>query len=325
MKLAPLFFALLCLFIASCSSEEEDPFVPTAPITSVSDFLDEILDIMETHSINRNEIDWADFRSRVKAEGLGSTSTDNIDAAIRLALEMLGDNHSFYRKRIGTFISAFSGNCSPFDLEVPALPEDIGYVRVRGFSGGSQSSEALTFAINIQNQIRTQDTTDIAGWIVDLRGNTGGNMWPMLAGIGPILGEGISGYFIGPDSTQQAWGYLNGSSRIGGNNITTLTTPHELQNPNPKVAVLTDRAVSSSGEAITIAFIGREKTKSFGRPTCGLSTANSTFNLSNGSTLFLTTSYMADRNRVLYGVPVNPDQPANRNEIFDLAIDYLRE
>ena len=31
-----------------------------------------------------------------------------------------------------------------------------------------------------------------------LRGNGGGNMWPMIAGVGPLLGEGPLGYFIGP-------------------------------------------------------------------------------------------------------------------------------
>ena len=50
----------------------------------------------------------------------------------------------------------------------------------------------------IQDQIKIMDHPYNIGWIVDLRGNGGGNMWPMLAGIGPILGEGIAGYFIDP-------------------------------------------------------------------------------------------------------------------------------
>jgi C-terminal processing protease CtpA/Prc len=35
------------------------------------------------------------------------------------------------------------------------------------------------------------DQGNLAGWIVDLRNNGGGNMWPMLTGIGSILGEGV--------------------------------------------------------------------------------------------------------------------------------------
>ena len=30
----------------------------------------------------------------------------------------------------------------------------------------------------------------------DLRGNIGGNMWPMIAGVGPILGDGIIGWIV---------------------------------------------------------------------------------------------------------------------------------
>ncbi|MGA7930969.1 MAG: S41 family peptidase, partial [Candidatus Sulfotelmatobacter sp.] len=35
-------------------------------------------------------------------------------------------------------------------------------------------------------------------WIIDLRGNLGGNMWPMLAGIGLVVGEGDLGSFQSP-------------------------------------------------------------------------------------------------------------------------------
>ena len=34
------------------------------------------------------------------------------------------------------------------------------------------------------------------GWIVDLRGNFGGNMWPMLLSVEPLIGNGTLGYFV---------------------------------------------------------------------------------------------------------------------------------
>jgi len=45
------------------------------------------------------------------------------------------------------------------------------------------------------------DRDDLIGWIVDLRGNGGGNMWPMLAGVGPVLGEGV----VGSSSIRPEW------------------------------------------------------------------------------------------------------------------------
>ena len=41
---------------------------------------------------------------------------------------------------------------------------------------------------------------DLLRWIVDLRGNYGGNIWPMIAGVGPVLGEGIIGWIVYNDS-----------------------------------------------------------------------------------------------------------------------------
>jgi hypothetical protein len=49
------------------------------------------------------------------------------------------------------------------------------------------------------------DTTSICG-VVDLRSNSGGNMWPMIAGIGPVVGEGHLGAFSAPTPTRRGGG-----------------------------------------------------------------------------------------------------------------------
>jgi hypothetical protein len=77
---------------------------------------------------------------------------------------------------------------------------------------------------------------------------------------------------------------------------------------HPRVGVLIDCRVASSGEATAISFVGRPDTRFFGTPTRGLSTSNRGFALSDGATLVLTTSFMADRNLVKYGRPVMPDE-----------------
>jgi carboxyl-terminal processing protease len=148
-------------------------------------------------------------------------------------------------------------------------------------------------------------------------------MWPMLAGIGPILGEGIVGYFVDLDSRQTSWRYMNGSSFVNGSPITQLENPYELIIPNPKVAVLLDKEVGSSGEAIAISFIGRDNTKSFGTATCGQSTANTGYKLSDNSTLYLAVAYMADRNLNLYGDQIIPDEEANAQNIIQKAVDWI--
>ena len=314
----PLFLIILMVFVSCSSSENDDP----PANEEVVNFLIEVVNFMEVNSINRNTIDWSNFRNQVLEKGSIAQRIDQTDDALRLALVLLGDNHSFIRKQNGTFITGSNVNCPPSSLETVATPENIGYVQVRSFSGADQGA-VVAFAENIQEDIRTQDNQDITGWIVDLRNNTGGNMWPMLAGIGPILGEGTVGYFIGPDNSRQVWSFSDGAAILGSRPLVKVSENYELLNPNPKVAVLLNTAVISSGEAIAISFIGRENTMSFGSETCGLSTANSAFALSNGWTLLLTTAYMADRNQNVFGVPITPDTPATNRTIVQDAINYL--
>jgi C-terminal processing protease CtpA/Prc len=93
---------------------------------------------------------------------------------------------------------------------------------------------------------------------------------------------------------------------------------------NPKVAVLINQAVASSGEALAISFIGRPNSRTFGTSTCGLSTSNQSFNLRDGYTLFLTTAFLADRNENIFGRAVIPEQEVNTENLIRTAVDYLR-
>lgn len=319
MKIKLLTYALLIVSLFSCEEDEKKIS------KEAEDYLNEVLDIMEANSINRYEIDWTDFRRKVFAVVPEAKTIEDTYAGITEALTMLGDNHSFFVKPDGSSIFVGTLQCSGQAFVEPSLPENIGYVRVKHFSGSSNGADGIAFGIAIQDKIKEQDNAGITGWIVDLRGNGGGNMWPMLAGIGPILGDGIAGYFIDPDGDTKPWRYINGSTYFDTNKeMTKLNYEYELIAPKPKVAVLLDNGIGSSGEAIAISFVGRENTKSFGSPTCGLSTSNLAFRLSNGAALYLTNSYMADRDKNLFGIPVQPDVASTSENMVEDAVVWLK-
>jgi hypothetical protein len=133
-------------------------------------------------------------------------------------------------------------------------------------------------------------------------------MWPMVAGLGPIIGEDVVGWFIDPDGAEIPWEVRAGGSYSGGALAQSVDNAYQLRQPRPKVAVLVDNAVASSGEATFIAFIKRPNTRTFGIGTCGLSTANRGFTLNDGALLNLTVSTMADRTKFKYGDRVMPDE-----------------
>jgi C-terminal processing protease CtpA/Prc len=149
------------------------------------------------------------------------------------------------------------------------------------------------------------------GWIIDLRGNLGGNMWPMLAGIGPVVGEGDLGSFQSPGGNNEPWYYRAGkagSRPRGQDSVGAQVTMPPFHLPQlPWVAVLLDRSTASSGEAIAISFAGRPRSRSFGEHTMGFATANDGNPLSDGATLYLCSSVEADRTGKRYEDGIDPD------------------
>ena len=315
--------AFFCVTSVACGGSG----TPTGPGAVLSQtaraHLEQVVGYMQERSLRRLTIDWTDFRTRVFAQAGAAQTIPELHAAISLALSLLNDGHSFYRATDGTVIAPGFRTCEAPAAATPSLPGGIGYVRVPSFSGSA--AEATNLANAIQQAIREADRDDLAGWIVDVRGNVGGNMWPMIAGVGPVLGTGVAGYFTHPSNTTEPWGYQTGASWYNNSVMQPVGFPYRVRRERPRVAVLTDNAVASSGEAVVIAFRGRTDTRSFGTPTCGRSSANQGFALNDGAMLLLTVAVMADRTRTAYGDRVEPDERVtDPGEAVERAVAWLR-
>ncbi|MCD2259402.1 S41 family peptidase [Psychroserpens luteolus] len=325
-------YTLFILVLFSCSKSDIAPSAgdSTSEIDTIDNvsvvarnYLNQVINIMQDNSINKYTIDWNNLRTEAftELENNAQTIQDTYPGILK-ALELLGDNHSFYIGSNEQYVNPNSVICEGTAFDNVEVPSHIGYVKVSNFNG-SAGSDGIAFAENIRTQIQSQDGLNIEAWIVDLRANTGGNMWPMLTGIGPVLGNGTSGYFVDPDQNEIAFGFDNNSSFIDGTVVMSLEPAYELANPNPKVAVLLDNGVASSGEAIAVSFISRPNTRTFGDFTCGLSTANTPFTLSDNARLLLTTHYFADRDLNVFGEQLSPDQFSATEAALTEAINWI--
>lgn len=313
-----LFLVFVMLGLQSCESDE------VRISNEALAFVNEVLELMEHESIKKNDIDWGDFRAKVLLKVGNAQTIEETLEGIELAIFMLEDKHSFLTTPNGKVIRpSFGLDCRVEAFGQPTLPDEIAYVKVDGFSGTFE--QALSFASDIQDQVRAGDKNGLVGWIVDLRGDAGGNMWPMLLGLGPVLGEGVSGYFVDADGNQSSWGYLDGKAVAGTTTVMDLEDFYTLLQPNPKVAVLLAKGTASSGEAIAVSFSGRMDTRSFGTPTCSLSTGNRNFPLTEGYVLTLATTVLADRNMKLFGSSLSPDETVAGEGAVTAAIEWLKE
>ncbi len=313
------FVLTISLFLTSCDGGSRNSSSDDSARAMA--YVQEIVGIMRENVYTRYEVDWMALENEVYALASEAKNISETRTAILEALKRINTNHSFVRNQDGTYIFYSELNCQQDSQEYSLDDERIGYIRVDGFSGNSP--EALEFAESIQNSIRDQDNGMLIGWIVDLRFNGGGNMWPMIAGIGPLLGNGTYGYFVDPDDQITPWGYQNGSSVIDGRERVSVDSPYVLSDPYPKIAVLSSKRLGSSGEATFIAFKKLPNVRTFGTESCGVSTANREFPLSNGSSLYLSVSVMADRELEEYGIPVPVDEPVADEEVYAAAVEWL--
>lgn len=278
---------------------------------------------MQANFINRAAIDWVDFKKKVLAKASGAETIEQAHPAVEFAIAALGDKHTqFYGAR------PVKGPEIPPAKQLPLYPDepvpgDIGYIRIPWVVGSPEKLDA--YVTSVQAQIKERDKPELKGWLVDLRGNMGGNMWPMLVGVGPVLGEDTLGYSVDANNTKTAWRYEKGRALADGDIEAETAIYYTLKAANPVVAVLTDTLTASSGEAVAVAFKARKHTRSFGAGTCGVSTGRGRFYLSDGSVLLLTTAVFADRRRVRYGHSIAPDEPLKPAEVVPQAIRWIRE
>jgi len=302
---ASLILALV-FFLLGCTSEKR--------------YVENALDILEEHSINTETIDWDKVRMDAYKQVKTAETTSDSHAIIRETLRYLRDGHSFLMTK-GAYNAMQTVEKSLPEIESENINNEIGYIKVPAFLGTPKM--AKNYALELQSHIRQLDRANLKGWIVDLSENSGGNMWPMLLGLAPILEEGTCGFFTDNKENYNPWGYNNGKVFIGDHTIMEIENPYLIKNMDKKIAVLIGKATASSGEATAVSFIGKEDTRFFGVETAGLTTGNAAFELKDGARLFLTTTIFVDRIKKKYGATIKPDYATFKAR--KKAIEWINE
>ena len=306
-------------------------------------YLTGVLDTMEKSALNRDSIDWKRVRTQTFALAGNAQTTTDTYVAIAHAIGELKEHHSFLmppdtldkdrkqtiQAQMRVELSKTRGAAtdgprarSPFASREMAGHLDrrdgklFAHVVVPHCAGQYAEWEKNKpyfeeFVKKLHGIVADLLAQKPDGWLVDLRGNGGGNMWPMLAGIGPVLGEGDLGSFQAPGGGSSIWFLKEGNISVRRGDIETVQSripgPPVSSTDLPWVAVLFDRGTASSGEAVAISLAGRPRARSFGEHTAGFSTANQNVPLSDGALLLLCSSVEADRTGRRYPDGLDPD------------------
>ncbi|MFC8709508.1 S41 family peptidase [Streptomyces sp. NPDC057197] len=273
-------------------------------------YLSKALDIMEEHSLRRRQVDWTALRRSTFAQAHGARGPADTYEAIEVALSRLGDRHSQFWDPAQAKAQLDPSATPAEPPRSRSLGHGVGYLALPGVDGAQKTYD--TYVRQGRDAVARTDRAGACGWVVDLRGSTGGGMWPVLAVAGPVLGDGTVGAFVDADGKKSVWSVKDGTPYQDGTSA-DWGAAKPLAQATPPVAVLTGGATRSAGEAVVIAFHGRPHTRFFGEPTQGLPTGNASYPLPDGALLLLTGAREADRTGRVYDGPIPPDEEVVRD------------
>ncbi len=303
---------------------------------NASRLLDEAFVLMQKNYYRKDYIDWESLRIAGKNKLQSRGSCNDAYETINWCFQQMRENHSFIMPTLKA--AEYNNDRSRLLTETPLnklvgrisgewLEDSTAYITIPWVSTTDEEICSM-IADSIQQMIALLDTRPINQWIVDLRNNSGGNCWPMIAGAGPLLGEGICGYFI-RNNEKVPISYKKGVASQGKSPRCSVSNPYTLRSSKNKIIVLTNNSTSSSGEIITLAFKGKPDVFFYGEPTAGYTTANATYTLSDNSMLILTVCQEADRTGKVYNGRIFPDvtvvSSTTSDTIRDAAILWLKK
>ena len=196
------------------------------------------------------------------------------------------------------------------EWEMPSVEQLDGgilLIKLPPFSGNSE--EGTKYANTVLDAI--PDTPQ--GVVLDLRGNRGGNMYPMIAAVHRFL----------PDDILLKFRTRRRTMMINKEHVTATAGVGLQPRIECPVALLTNEGTGSSGEATLLCFRGLNYARTFGVATAGYASTNQTFKLPDGSQLVLTIGEdVARTGEVFCDDPIEPD--VTTDTPLEAALEWIQ-
>ena len=261
--------------------------------------------ILDKEALYADSPQWKAKKKEVLAQKIATM--EEAHALVAEAAGVAGGKHSFLQAPVKDTVS--------YPEEAPettVLKGGILYVKLPAHSGVKISDTRYTLPV----LEFLKDHKEPMGRIIDLRGNTGGNMYPMIAAVSPLLPDGVVLRFKGRKRTTPIWLEAVIQSQ-------KIPTKFIFKCNETPMAILTDGQTASSGEATLLCFRGLKHVRTFGAPTAGYASANQSHILNDGYLLAVTISGdMARTGEVFCDSPIVPD--VRSKEPLKDAINWIQ-
>lgn len=233
--------------------------------------------------------------------------------AIKKALSVCGGKHSILMTK-----SESQSTSDSYDEVLPtvSLNGDIAVIKLPDFLGTAEAGRKYA---KVAEDFIHENRDKINGVVLDLRGNTGGDMGPMATAVSSLLPDGELMYYH-YRSYDVPVTLKDGVISNAGTGGKSLYPDEKLKVP---VAILTDGMTASSGEALTLCFRGLENVKTFGAPTAGYTSVNMLYSLYDGAQMYLTVAFdKARTGEIFKETSIEPDVATDSP--LEAALEWLR-
>ncbi len=233
--------------------------------------------------------------------------------AIKKALSVCGGKHSILMTK-----SESQSTSDSYDEVLPtvSLNGDIAVIKLPDFLGTAEAGRKYA---KVAEDFIHENRDKINGVVLDLRGNTGGDMGPMATAVSSLLPDGELMYYH-YRSYDVPVTLKDGVISNAGTDGKSLYPDEKLKVP---VTILTDGMTASSGEALTLCFRGLENVKTFGAPTAGYTSVNMLYSLYDGAQMYLTVAFdKARTGEIFKETSIEPD--VSTDSPLEAALEWLR-
>lgn len=270
---------------------------------------------------------WEDTKEKFKIEIENSNDVEKRIEIMAKANKLAGGKHSFLIVGKGTKEKSDDYIGYNYEVKNGVLILKINETKF-SYDTEDTAKEIKDYVEQMQKIIYSNQ--DISGYIIDLSDNFGGNMYPMLLGLAPLITDGNILEFIDKHENSVGMVKLENGKIINcmknGENIVNMSSDLYRGKVNKPVAVLISEKTSSSAEMTLLALKTNSRVQVFGKSSAGYNTANYSFNIGKNIGVVLSSGKVKSKDGKVYeNEPIKPDIEINTSPGYEALIKWIRE
>jgi carboxyl-terminal processing protease len=294
---------------------------PSQMSAEAREYLEFALSKIRMFDFYAREANWPSLEQGAYLRASGAADSSGVYPAIQWVLRSLGDGHGYVFPSDG--LDDLEGFFHRTTQPSARLVGQVAVLRLPSFGWAPQTRAAHQYVAAAWRALRTMTTS--CGWVLDLRNDLGGDVYPMLGAVASFLEVRKPLGFLSASGDVDWVRVHEGAMRVffrGGTREQTFDYGSPPIITPRRVAVLIGPDTMSAGEATLVALLSQSGVRTFGLPTAGAAGSPKRITMPDGAELWVTVSIDVDAMRTPYPAAIAPDVQVGDKPLAE-ARDWL--